>query len=101
MKPLDRYKWIIRYMKDNGDADGERFDVLRKSFVDAYVEATGAKVIQALIGVDKCRQLGKDLSQMHRAGYLFQNRLGISDNFASDFGLPKWVYQYWVHREIR
>lgn len=97
MKPKNRYEWLIQYMKERGVYDGETFDVMNKSFVEDYVQATGAKSVLTLVGSDKCRQLGKDLAVMHKNGNLFRRTEGTEGT--SGYGFPKWFYQYWIHRE--
>ncbi len=89
MNQPDREKWILDWMKDSH----ERVDVLYATFVRHYVKATGAKSILMPFGADKCRQLGADLSRMHKAGILSRHATGLSPGDSS-MGFPRWVYVY-------
>jgi hypothetical protein len=93
MKPHERRKWLYNAIK--GERGG--VDVLYADFVDAYMEATGAKCYPQMWGAHKCPQLGRDLSQMARDGALRRHRAGLSGG-AWQPGFPKWVWSYEIGR---
>ncbi|WP_323016431.1 hypothetical protein [Castellaniella sp.] len=94
MKPSERYAWIEEYL--HGKLVGESVDVLDKHFFDAYIEATGAKCSIMIYGADKCQQLGRDLSGMHKMGRLTRHATGLEG--MAGMGFPRWVYVYRLPR---
>lgn len=67
--------------------------MLDAEFVTAYVEATGATFIPQRFGAAKCRQLGRDLGELHAANKLRRVAVGLPAG-DSCMGFPKWVYHY-------
>lgn len=88
MKPAERYQVIINYL-ENDDVDGS-VDVLNDDFVTHYMEKTGAKAGICFYGAPKCRQLGQDLSKMHKLKLLKREICPVD----LGMGFPKWVYSY-------
>lgn len=82
----ERQEWIIQYIKNSNGVD-----VLNSEFVDAYVEHTGAAVDVMMWGANRCKMIGRDLSELNNSGKLSRFRIGIS-NWQP--GFPKWVYSY-------
>ena len=74
MAPKDRYSWVAWWMNTYNYGRG---DVLDRYLVEEYVEATGAAFAPMPYGADVCRMLGRDLSAMHRLGYLTRARFGL------------------------
>lgn len=90
MTAVERQEWILNYFLGK---PGSSADVLDVTFVEAYVEATGAKFVPQRFGAAKCRQLGRDLGELHAANKLRRVALGLPAGDAS-MGFPKWVYHY-------
>lgn len=86
MKPAARHVWILEWIRKNGGAD-----VLNTEFVSAYVEATGAPSEVLAFGADRCRQLGRDLSELFQLKRLQRFRVGLTEHYT---GMPNWVYVY-------
>jgi hypothetical protein len=101
MKTEQRYNWIENYLLwlSIRHRTVTYVDVLDAEFVDAFAEATGAKVVVMPYGADKCGQLGRDLSAMFKAGRLGRWACGIWGG--SGEGFPKWVYSYHLPRGAR
>lgn len=97
MKAKEREQWILDWM-DSNCLVGESVDVLYSRFVWDYVEATNATHSIPMFGAPKCKQLGKDLSNLHRNGLLKRTTTGLSPGDAS-MGFPKWVYSYRLVKE--
>jgi hypothetical protein len=89
MKPHDRHDWIAKKLTE---MPGRSVDVVNSDFVDAYVEATGARHAVQPYGAAKCPQLGRDLSAMKRAGTLKRFRCGLQG--MGGMGFPRWVWVY-------
>ena len=87
MKLLERVDWLIR----QAATSYPHMDVLNRDFVDDYVEATGAKFVPMILGANRCRRLGSDLSDAWRWGYLKRHTTGLR---GMEWGFPKWVYSY-------
>jgi len=81
----DRRAWLWANIPEHG------VDILNSEFVDQYIEATGAKFRVQIIGANTCRQLGKDLSELHKEGYLKRGTIGLA---GVGCGFAKWVYTY-------
>lgn len=87
-KKRKRFEWLARRARD------ETFiDVLNADLVDDYVDAFGLKCDIVPWGANICPQLGRDLSEMAKRGYLKRNRTGLSSG-AWQPGFPKWVWSY-------
>ncbi|KAF0255663.1 MULTISPECIES: hypothetical protein [Pseudomonas] len=86
MKPAARHVWIRDWIRQNGGAD-----VLNSEFVSAYVKATGAPYKAVGFGADRCRQLGRDLSELFQQGQLQRFRISLTEHH---MGMPNWVYVY-------
>lgn len=67
--------------------------MLDRHFVDAYVEATGARADLVPYGADKCRQLGRDLSAMAAQGRLRRGRVSIAGLAGQGFPTCVWSYR--------
>ncbi len=86
MHQAERQQVILKLVAKHG-----LVDVLNVLFVDAYVEATQAKIVPMPFGANKCKQLGSDLSVMFKCGMLDRSRIGLR---AMEPGFPKWVFVY-------
>lgn len=93
VKPENRKEWILSRMR----RDGCSVDVLNRDFVDDYVEATGAPYDPMPYGADKCKQLGRDLSQMTKEGTLERVAVGLA---GVGMGFPKWVWSYRLKEHV-
>lgn len=91
MNKAERFDWIENYLKGKPDYD-DSVNILEQKFSDMYLDATGAEFECMFYGAHKCKQLGKDLSEMYRAGRLKRTRVGIGG--VAGMGFPKWVYSY-------
>lgn len=91
MSKAERHAWLLDYLTYRMDHIGGRVYVLLTDFVWRYIETTGAKFLMQTIGAPKCPMLGRDLSQMHKAGILKRKRTGIE---GMGWGFPKWVWIY-------
>lgn len=87
MNRADREAWILRWIDTHRHAS-----VLDAPFVDAYVQATGARFERRPWGAHKCRQLGLDLSNLHSRWVLHRYRVGLARTWQR--GFPTWVYVY-------
>lgn len=88
-----RLAWLLDYMLSRHKAISfMTFNVLDQDFVDSYVEATKAPSQFMLWGADRCPQLGKDLSYLHKQCVLMRVRTGIQG--LAGQGFPKWVWSY-------
>lgn len=87
MKAKERRDWIIDYIRKNGPVD-----ILKRDFVDAYVEATGASYLPANYGSNKCQRLYEDLVALHEEYSLKRVSVGIKGMAGQ--GFPNWVYSY-------
>ena len=96
MRPADRREWIRSWLAVRSERmnAAERVDVLFSSFVEDYIEATGAKHSMQMFGAPICRQLGHDLGAMFKEGTLSRHAQGLGPGDSS-MGFPKWV---WVYR---
>jgi len=94
MKPIDRYEWIENYLRVHTRTNYGSYtvDVCDANFVFAYVQATGAKSKPMMYGADRCRQLGRDLTEMHKRKRLRRHRTGLGDMHS--MGFPSWVWSY-------
>lgn len=90
MTPSQRRDWILAYMRER---PREALDVLNSDFVYAYAEATDAPTALQMLGAPKCPQLGRDLGELHKRGYLKRHATGLPAG-DSGMGFPKWVYCY-------
>ncbi len=98
MKPAERYEWIERWIEARVLQRGPSVDVLNRSFVDDYVEATGAQTKVMPYGADKCPQLGRDLAAMARKGRFRRFTPGLQGLVSE--GFPRWVWSYrWLGRD--
>lgn len=88
MKPKQRYEWLKQQIAANSSAD-----VMDMKFVDSYIVATDAPYTPQMFGANTCRQLGRDLSAMYKAGMLTRGRVGLTEHYT---GMPNWVYVYRV-----
>jgi len=86
VKPEARFKWILEWIAKHGATD-----VLNADFVNGYVNATQAPSFEQAFGANSCRQLGRDLSAMHKAGQLTRGTIGLTERYT---GMPSWVYVY-------
>ncbi len=93
MNKAERFDWIENYLKAKPDYD-DSVNILEQKFSDMYLDATGAEFEGMFYGAHKCKQLGKDLSEMYKAGRLERARRGI--NGMGGMGFPKWVYVYYL-----
>lgn len=91
MKKSERFDWIENYLKGKPEYD-DSVNILEQKFSDMYLDATGVDFDPMMYGAHKCKQLGKDLADMHKAGRLERVRRGI--NGMGGMGFPKWVYVY-------
>jgi hypothetical protein len=69
------------------------FDSLHSYFVDAYIEATGARFQPKVLGAHLCDQLIRDMKELHDQGVLTRHRSGVE---GMGRGWPKWVWAYRV-----
>lgn len=90
MRPAQRRQMILDYLREN-EGHLPTVDVLDTDFVDSYTEATGAPHDVMPYGANRCKMLGRDLSEMYKAGLLDREATGI---FAGEWGMPRWVYVY-------
>lgn len=95
MKPEDRYQWIVNYLRGEGDGKGV-VDICDCVFVEAYIEATGAKFTPTNYGAPKCPQLGRDLKEMHDSYILRRTREGLQG--MAGMGFPTWVWSYRLYK---
>lgn len=91
-KPSDRQQWILQYLKDSGAHT--HVDVLNEHFVSAYITHFKPTHRITTFGAYKCRQLGKDLSAMYKAGLLDRSHVGLAASNQLESDWPKWVYCY-------
>lgn len=89
MKPGARHEWIEKHL---ATMPGYCCDVVNSDFVEDYIEATGARHWVQPYGAATCRQLGRDLSAMKRAGTLKRFRVGLQG--MGGMGFPRWVWSY-------
>lgn len=89
-KPSDRQQWILQYLRDSGAH--AHVDILNEQFVSAYIVRFSPTYRMTMLGAHKCRQLGKDLSDMYKAGLLIRSRMGLTATPVE--GFPKWIYCY-------
>lgn len=85
----ERHIWLLNYIDQ---ADGGHVDVLNSKLVDSYILQFGMTFRAVIYGANKCPQLGKDLSKLHRFGILDRSSIGITSSYED--GWPKWVYSY-------
>lgn len=90
--PSARHQWILKYLENLNAYD--HVDVLNQAFSDAYIEAFKPSFKAVYFGVNKCRQLGLDLSAMYKAGLLARSHVGLGASNQLEDGWPKWVYCY-------
>jgi hypothetical protein len=83
-----RRTWLLGYFLQTQD----QLDVLNRDFVDAYSDATQAKVAVMMFGANKCPQLGQDLASLYREGLLNRQPAGLTG--MAGMGFPRWVYSY-------
>jgi len=74
----------------------EAVSVTDEEFVDSYIKEFNVKHKVTLYGAYKCYDLGRQLSQMYKRGFLDRFIIGIN---APIDGFPKWVYTYSLRRE--
>jgi Uri superfamily endonuclease len=82
----EKEQWILDYIQENLHAN-----ILDKKFVDEYVQKFNTKYFVMAYGADKCPELGRVLSNMHKHSLLQRDRIGLSN---MESGFPKWVYVY-------
>lgn len=99
MKRSDRHEWLLNYLIQRQTYYTHcayAVNVLDRAFVDAYVEATGAKVMMMAFGADKCPMLGRDLSDMCKSGSLKRSVASVQG--MGGMGFPTWVWDYALRR---
>lgn len=84
----NKYSWIINYINDNGAVD-----ILNSDFVDAYIEHFSANYKATNYGANKCPELSKLLSGMHKKYMLRRSAVGLTMSSLPS-GFPKWVYVF-------
>jgi len=90
MRKADRLKWLlVEILCQPHDTS---VDSLNQVFVDAYLEATDAPFDPMAYGAHRSAMLGRDLSTLHKQGYLDRGRIGLSD--MRGMGFPAWIYCY-------
>ena len=90
MRKADRLKWLlVEILNQPHDTS---VDSLNQVFVDAYLEATDAPFDPMAYGAHRSAMLGRDLSTLHKQGYVDRGRIGLSD--MRGMGFPAWVYCY-------
>lgn len=88
MKKPDRINWIIKAL--GSCASFSHISVLDEAFVDAYIKATDAPFTPTLWGAHKCPQLGRDLGDAYREGFMDRGRVGVCGGY--DFPTSILVY---------
>lgn len=83
--------WVKIYLSEE---DG-RVDVLNVLFVDKYIKKFNPKHYIMPFGANKCREIGRLLSEMYKKGMLERCRVGLH---RMERGFPKWVYSYSLRR---
>ena len=91
MKKSERFEKIKEYLRAKNPLESPAVDVLNADFVNWYIDATGADYQFMMYGAHKCKQLSRDLGEMHAAGILTRNAYGLP---GAGMGFPKWVYLY-------
>lgn len=95
-----RRRWIIDWLKAaQARGDIAAVDVLNQAFSDAYLKSALPKFMPVAFGAHRCPQLGCDLLQMTRDGFLTRKRVGLY-GFAGQ-GFPKWVWVYELAETLR
>lgn len=89
MNREDRHQWIREYLKANRGG----VNTLDAEFVDAYAEATGAKLEYTPYGANRCQLLGRDLKAMTDGWQLKRHRVPIPYDLRG-LGFPLWVWEY-------
>ena len=88
--PAERQSWILSHLESLSAYS--HVDVLNEQFVNEYVTRFKPAHRITMFGAYKCRQLGKDLAGMFKAGLLDRSVIGLSSTPTEDW--PKWVYCY-------
>lgn len=83
-----KQQWIIDYINNNKLVG---VDVLNAQFVDDYAKEFKSKVEIQMWGSNRCKDLGKQLSQMWKDSIMSRSPVGINN---WQLGEPKWVYCY-------
>ena len=91
MKRSERWGWILERIRVEPAGGG--VDVLHAEFVEDYIYATGAPFQALAYGAFRCRQLGRDLSEMYGAGMLVRSVSGLGHGARGE-SFPSWVYHY-------
>lgn len=88
---LKRFEWIRTWM--SGSESQSFVNVLDSEFVNAYIEANGARWKRKHFGAPNCPQLVSDLGLMYQLGLVLRRATGTAPG-DSGMGFPKWVYVY-------
>lgn len=89
-----RREWLLNYLETGQQ---KYVDVLNADFVNDYISATGASATAQPFGAPTCRQLGRDLSDLHQRLYLARGRASLNGH---ESGFPNWVYVYSLRVEV-
>lgn len=84
-----RAEFIKDYLRNDGRGG---VNILDSDFVDAYAEATGAKLRYVAYGAHKCAMLSRDLQRMKKEKKLIRHREGLWN--MAGMGFPRWVFVY-------